>query len=618
MREAWNKLLECHRYGFRALKVIGNMDGSLLFFSALQAVLNGIFPYIELYLAAFMVDALLGKRYSVVPMLTVILVTANLTVGLVIDLLDKVTAYKADGIQRQMVQAVDRKAMELDYEEMENSGLLQKISDANYIMEHIGGYQVFLSCYRQLAENFWKIAASFLMILELGMIPGKRGGSWLLTISSVPVSLAWILALTAANILSGRYISGISRTRTSEGYHKKMKVERTMNYYVSEVFLNDAMGKEIRIFDMVKLIFQHYGNALRESIHFYDKYYFDVDRRKEIFRSIGQGIYTLGAYGIVMIKVLADAITIGGLSRYTGAIVLLNQAVFDLIDTNQKICLQTEFIRIFEKFMSYDTPEKGKETLQIQIKKTFEGIEFHHVSFRYKNSEAYTLKDISCKITPGSKIAVVGKNGAGKTTFVKLLCRLYEPTEGYITLNGRDIREYDSDEYRSLLSVVFQDFQLFSFPIAENVAVSRTPDQNRVWESLEEVGLAEKIHSFPKQVETNLYHYDTDGINISGGEAQKTVIARALYKDAPLVILDEPTAALDPISEYEIFAQFQRMVKGKTSIFISHRMGSCKICDEIFVFDQGKIVQHGTHEELLSKQGIYAALYQAQSAYYLS
>jgi ATP-binding cassette subfamily B protein len=243
-------------------------------------------------------------------------------------------------------------------------------------------------------------------------------------------------------------------------------------------------------------------------------------------------------------------------------------------------------------------------------------IEFRDVSFRYANTDKYVIKHLNQKIRIGTKTAVVGPNGAGKTTFIKLLCRLYEPTEGEILLNGVDIRYYDYKDYASLFSVVFQDFNLFSFSIAENVASGTDYDEVKVLDCIERAGFGERLSKMEKGIHTNIYHQEDEGVEISGGEAQKLAIARALYKDSPLVILDEPTSALDPVSEYEIYRHFDEMVQNKTSIYISHRMSSCRFCDNILVFDEGQIVQSGNHDELVKQEGLYKELWNAQAQYY--
>ena len=245
-------------------------------------------------------------------------------------------------------------------------------------------------------------------------------------------------------------------------------------------------------------------------------------------------------------------------------------------------------------------------------------VEFRDVSFRYPNTETYALRHVSLRFRIGERLAVVGMNGSGKTTFIKLLCRLYDPTEGVILLNGVDIRKYNYDEYLSIFSVVFQDFRLFSFSLGQNVAAGAEYDRERAVSCLREAGFGERLDRMPEGLETSLYQdFDKAGMEISGGEAQKIALARALYKNAPFIVLDEPTAALDPVSEYEVYRKFNEISGGRTAVYISHRLASCRFCDEILVFHEGQIVQHGAHEALLAESGgKYAELWNAQAQYY--
>ena len=225
---------------------------------------------------------------------------------------------------------------------------------------------------------------------------------------------------------------------------------------------------------------------------------------------------------------------------------------------------------------------------------------------------------MNLKFKIGQRLAVVGMNGSGKTTFIKLMCRLYDPTEGQILMNGIDIRKYDYKEYQNIFSIVFQDFKIFSFTLGQNVAASMEYDKERVEKCLIEAGFGDRLAAMPHGVDTYMYRdFEKDGVQISGGEAQKIALARALYKNAPFIILDEPTAALDPIAEYEIYSKFNEIVEDKTAIYISHRLSSCRFCDNVAVFDQGRIVQMGTHEELVSDEnGKYYELWHAQAQYY--
>jgi len=222
------------------------------------------------------------------------------------------------------------------------------------------------------------------------------------------------------------------------------------------------------------------------------------------------------------------------------------------------------------------------------------------------------------KFKVGKRLASVGENGSGKTTFIKLLCRLYDPQEGQILLNGIDIRKYRYDDYMNIFSVVFQDFQLICQPLGANVAGSMYYDRNRVQKALVDAGFGERLASMEKGLDTMIYKkLSEDGVDVSGGEAQKIAIARALYKDAPFIILDEPTAALDPIAEAEIYGKFDKIAGDKTAIYISHRLSSCKFCDEIVVFHEGEVIQQGTHTSLVADtKGKYFQLWNAQAQYY--
>ena len=245
-------------------------------------------------------------------------------------------------------------------------------------------------------------------------------------------------------------------------------------------------------------------------------------------------------------------------------------------------------------------------------------LSFRNVSFCYPGTEDYILKNVSLDFKIGQKMALVGRNGAGKTTLIKLLLRLYEPTGGEICLNGINIEKYDYEEYMQIFSVVFQDFKLFAFPLDENIAAGEQVDKARLKQVLTKIGLNEFAERLPQKKRTLLYQENGEGVTPSGGEAQKVAIARALYKNAPFVILDEPTAALDPIAEAGIYENFDSLVGEKTAVYISHRMSSCKFCDRIVVLDHGEIAEEGTHEQLLEQNGIYAKLYQTQAEYYVT
>ena len=301
----------------------------------------------------------------------------------------------------------------------------------------------------------------------------------------------------------------------------------------------------------------------------------------------------------------------GTVNRFTTAFSNIIQQGGTMFENNNTLAMLFEFL---------DQPSdmyRGSLAVEKRDDIKFE-VEFKNVSFKYPGTEKYVLKNVSAKVNIGKKLAMVGENGSGKSTFIKLLCRLYDPTEGQIFLNGIDITRYKYDEYMDLFSVVFQDYTLFQFSIAQNIAANENYDPAEIESIMRKLGLGDLIDKNPRGLETPLGHdYEHDGIFLSGGESQKVALARALYKNAPFLVLDEPTAALDPVAEADIYARFNEIAREKTAIYISHRLSSCRFCDEILVFCDGEIVQRGSHDELVGLQnGKYAELWSAQAKYY--
>ena len=340
-----------------------------------------------------------------------------------------------------------------------------------------------------------------------------------------------------------------------------------------------------------------------------------------VYASLGVCITTLITgfiYVFTCLKAWGGAFDVGSITQYVGAATAMVANVFTLTGLLGMIKTNTPYLEKTFEFL--DIPNamyQGSLTTEKRADRQYE-VEFKDVSFKYPGSDIWALRHVSMKFKVGKRLAIVGENGSGKTTFIKLLCRLYDPQEGQILLNGIDIRKYRYDDYMNIFSVVFQDFQLICQPLGNNVAGSMEYDRDRVKKALIDAGFGDRLASLEKGLDTFVYKNLTeDGVDVSGGEAQKIAIARALYKDAPFIILDEPTAALDPIAEAEIYGKFDEIAGDKTAIYISHRLSSCKFCDEIAVFHEGAVIQHGTHAELVADEtGKYHELWNAQAQYY--
>lgn len=309
------------------------------------------------------------------------------------------------------------------------------------------------------------------------------------------------------------------------------------------------------------------------------------------------------------------ALSVSDFIFYFGIITGFSNWVLHLgfaVNQIEMCCKECQAYREYIAFA--DHAEEGERLTS----KSVDRVVFEHVSFQYPSADAPTLKHVDLTFKNGEKIAIVGENGAGKTTFIKLMCRLYDVTDGEILINGENIQAYTKESITALYSVVFQDFKIFSVPLRDTVCAGSAFDRDKLYTCLENANIKERVECLPHQENTYLYKdLNKSGVEISGGEAQKLALARALYKDAPVVVLDEPTAALDPIAENEIYSRFNSFVQSKTAIYISHRLSSCVFCDTIAVFDHARLVESGTHTALLAADGQYAALWNAQAKYYV-
>ncbi len=394
------------------------------------------------------------------------------------------------------------------------------------------------------------------------------------------------------------------------------QAERERYFFRQHTIYNYRNGKNIRLYGEQQLIEEKYRKAQNTITSIWKKGFGKVMliHRELDFLEL---VVTLMFYGFAIFRAVSGMMTAGEVVAFVMYFTRIHNSVLYVSDDITSLLSRATMWQHLFDFL--DIPdEKYKGTIPTEKRDDNEyEFEFRHVYFKYPDSEDYVLKDVNLKWRIGEKMALVGKNGCGKSTLVKLLCRLYDPTEGEITLNGIDIRKYKYEEYMALFSVVFQDSKLFSFSLAENVAADTEYDAERVESCVRRAGLSERLDTMENGIETCLYKdFDDKGVEISGGEMQKLCLARAIYKGSPFIVLDEPTAALDPISEHDIYTKFNGIVGTRTAIYISHRLSSCRFCDEITVMENGRIAERGSHDELLSKGGVYKELWMAQAEYY--
>ena len=431
------------------------------------------------------------------------------------------------------------------------------------------------------------------------------------------------LVLTGA----GTFAEGRAKERAAKLTEQISADQRGWMYY-ARLFENFDYGKEIRLNAMGDWL-------LKRERAFFTRVNDNLKQQNDGYiRSglIGSGCTFLqqcAAYTWLILRTMQGGISVGSFTMYVSAVTSFASALRTVLDNLTEIRVYDRFYDRLDEYLSVPVRLRGdvgdrnsdisaREEMKKRILPEGEHmIEFRNVGFRYSGSDTWALRDVNLTLKPETKLAVVGENGAGKTTFVKLLTRLYDPTEGVIMMDGIPIQEYDYDSYMSAFSAVFQDYRLFSFSLEENVTLASPADERRVEKILRRVGLGEKLDDLPKGIHTAVYkNFDENGFEPSGGEGQRIALARALYKDAPIVVLDEPTAALDPRAEFELYQHFNELTKGKTAVYISHRLSSTRFCDEIAVFAGGRIVERGTHEELMERKGAYAELFEMQAQFY--
>lgn len=590
----------------RGLKVMWEGSQTYVLCLIFSNLITAVIPYVPVYFSAKLIDALaMGKPVSTLALYVILTVGLVFLLSLLNQYINSLLAKATSEIYRSEYWLFSQKAMEMAYESIEDR-------DVSILKERIRtetqtGYnrfylylsvERFVGCVTRIVAS---VAMTFSFFL-IGAIP------WYLKLA--------LLVLMALTIVCS--VITTAKVQKMELQHWDDCVDMNMLSGKYDGYVNDySAGKDVRLYLM--------GDDLAERMAKLDGQFYEMgikNANKQTLLSLPSTFLNeflkFTTYLVLIYAAMQGAVSVGSITKYVSCIMMLLGAVSGMVRTIQLVLNNNVYMKRY--FAYLDIPNnmyKGSLTVEKRDDREYY-VEFRDVSFKYPNSDVYALRHVSVKFRVGEKLAVVGMNGSGKTTFIKLMCRLYDPTEGEILLNGVNIQKYDYDEYMSIFSVVFQDFRLFAFSLGQNVAASDKYDRARVEECLREAGFGDRLDTLPDGVETCLYKdYSEKGVEISGGEAQKIAIARALYKNAPFIILDEPTAALDPVAEYEVYSKFNGIVGDRTAIYISHRLASCRFCDNIVVFDHGSIVQHGSHDELLADEtGKYCELWMAQAQYY--
>ena len=595
------------------LKAVYQQEKKTFYIGVGVAVLEAVNPYIFVVLLGMIIDAAFsGRDLKSILWMIGIAIGAKFVLEVLQSRFGESFRKKLENYPKEFASRdLNRKALTMDYEYLEDAHA-QDIRFRSFQKSFygIGGW---------LMEVVYHLIKNGLSILiSIGIVAPMFQA---VSVEQYPfISSPWcsVLILAVLGILAlFNYKINVRDTRkamqkyfdSSTAYNKKL-------YYL-DLLSNVEPQKDIRVMNFEDVV-NHDVDELFGVIRENEKQQNRIYVRRNFLQKLVFNMSRLFIYLFTGLRAYVGAISIGNVVTYASSMEQFISAVNRISMNVGHLKSAAMYAQDYREFIELGK-RKYDGTIPVEKRRDNKfSVEFVDVSFKYPGSDVYVIKNLNLKLVIGEKMAIVGKNGSGKTTFVKLLCRLYDVTEGCIKVNGIDIRKYDYKEYCALFSVVFQDFQMFAFPVGENVAAGSEVDEALVIDAMNRAGLGERLSTLSQGLSTCIgKDYDEGGVSFSGGEKQKLAIARAVYKDAPFVIMDEPTAALDPEAEAEVFEGFDKMVGNKTAIYISHRLASCKFCEDILVFEEGKVVQHGSHDELVWQDGLYRQLWNAQAQYYI-
>lgn len=599
---------------FSAFKEMHRLEKRLTPTSIIVAVVTAVMPFINIWFTAEIIDLLdAGADMKKLALYIALAVGINAVLFFFNYFLGDMYYMYRSLMYNKELQNITTKLFKAEYQKLESSDFKELIHKHSEAQDRVfSSFVQFSWMMRDFISGAITLIISVIMIFPLLKIGFKTTGDtyfekpvFLLTIFGAIAVMAVIILVVATQMNKAWF-------KASDEYSRLDRIF----YYFLNMFSDYNTGKEIRLYKEQQLI-EHTATdkLLTDGEKILKKASLHTAKSSSFVAVLG-ALVGFGIYLFIGVKGLYGLFGIGSLVLYCGAFMQIINGIMKMAVTFGKTAEMAPLVNYYFEIvntkddMTYGTKEFDDNRFEI---------EFKNVSFKYPASDTYALKNVNLKIENGEHLAVVGRNGSGKTTFIKLMCRLYDVTDGEILINGVNIKEYSKESIIKLYSVVFQDFKIFSIPLKDNICANEEYDGNRLYACLDNSNIADRVERLPDRENTYLYKdIDKNGVEISGGEAQKLALARALYKDSPVVILDEPTAALDPVAENEIYSRFNSFVQGKTAIYISHRLSSCVFCTRIAVFDKAHLVETGTHQELLNAGGKYSELWNAQAKYYVN
>ena len=575
---------------FKFLKVAFKVHKPFFLWVLLESVLNSGLVVYNSYSLKLILDSISEGNESNSILIVALVVLINLSFKLFSKTLERIISVSRVKTAEKTQALLSEKVMRVPYYYLEDPNFLDMKERANFAINNFGAIYYIMRCFGELVSNIITIVSLAAIIVMFNY---------------------WIILVITASVGLSVLINFVSMKARIKFQQDLIPINRKLGYYLNTIF-DEKRGKEYRLSNLSSMMEEKY-TAYEREIAKEITGFTSKTIRYQAFLTLVNYVQMGIIYGLVAYRTFLKEIGVGSFSFYISSAIQIGTTANRIFDNVLDLKASAHYVKPLMDLLAIpDDPNNGTRVLE-----TIDSIEFKNVSFKYPNTENYVLKSVSFIIEGGKAISMVGLNGSGKTTTVKLLMRLYELEEGEILINGINIKEYERVAYLKAISAVFQDYKLFAYSLGENITGSK--DKNdEAYETAKMIGLAPKIDSLPNGINSNISKsYHEDGVNLSGGEEQKVAIARALYKDSSLIVLDEPTSALDPIAESEIYLNFHNLIKGKTALYISHRMSSSIFCDKILVLDNGEIVAYDTHKELMKQEdGLYYKLFTSQAKNY--
>lgn len=574
------------------LKIIYKVSPVYFVVLLLNTIIGSISTYINLWVSKVVLDKIM-KTHSIYMCikLVIFIVFSGAFLFFVDNLMKYIVSIKTPLVREKMKKLMSERIMELPYYNLEDSHFLDLKERAMFAINEQGA--VFNIIY-----NFAEICKNIAIVISIiGIVLGFS--KWFFMLLMLTIVIMFFLYF--------KYLD-----YQKEFYDNLLLLNRREDFFENIIY-DKKYSMDFRLYEIKKLLLKRYYSFLDMCCELMNKFNFNKGNYLALFNVI-DNIIKIGVYGYVGIRrftnLFEETLSVGSCVMYVNAVSNFSSRISKISENFVQIKQMLKYLEPYLEFMKIKDVEcEGNDKLEGPIRE----ICFDKVYFRYPGAEKYALKDVSFVINQGDQVAIVGQNGCGKTTIIKLICKFYSPTSGKIYVNGKDILSYDTESYLKEISAIFQDFKIINYTLINNITFGKEYDE-KVGEIIKTLGLNKLVDKYPNGINTIIgKEYEKNGIELSGGEYQKIAIARAACKNASLYLMDEPTSALDPKAELEVFEDIKKIINKETSIFISHRMSSCKLCDYILVIDDGKIVENGTHDELILKSGIYYKMYLTQS-----